>query len=158
MRLREVYGPERQTQTANVRRESAFIQYCSEFSHYILNLFSFSRCKCNGHASECVPSTGQNLEETLVCLCQHNTEGPDCGVCKEDHNDRPWGRATPTDPHECQRKITSFKTLFTCNVSVPIYVKCQEWGQQKNITQTLCVNVPLHNDYSVQELLIVKER
>lgn len=60
-----------------------------------------SRCKCNGHSNQCV----KNEYSKLVCDCQHNTEGPDCNVCKPFYNDRPWRRATADNTHECMREF-----------------------------------------------------
>ncbi|CAG7734785.1 unnamed protein product [Allacma fusca] len=56
------------------------------------------RCKCNGHASRCI----HNKEGELVCDCRHNTAGRDCERCKPFYLDRPWGRATSRDSHECK--------------------------------------------------------
>ncbi|XP_030634997.1 netrin-1 [Chanos chanos] len=55
------------------------------------------RCKCNGHASRC----RRDNQGQAVCQCEHHTAGADCDVCKPFYYDRPWQRATPTQPHPC---------------------------------------------------------
>ncbi|CAH8568764.1 unnamed protein product [Schistosoma turkestanicum] len=57
------------------------------------------RCKCNGHASECI--LGSNGK--LVCACEHHTSGEDCEYCKPGYMDRPWDRATPQDANVCKK-------------------------------------------------------
>jgi len=72
--------------------------------HYAVSDFSVGgRCKCNGHASKCSP----DHKGILTCECRHNTAGRDCEHCKPFHFDRPWGRATARDAHECKSKYTS---------------------------------------------------
>lgn len=41
----------------------------------------------------------------LSCDCRHNTAGRDCEQCKPFYLDRPWGRATSRDAHECKGNI-----------------------------------------------------
>ncbi|KAI1288372.1 Netrin-1 [Halotydeus destructor] len=67
------------------------------YYYMVSDLAVGGRCKCNGHASKCVQKDGQ-----LVCDCKHNTAGRDCEKCKRFHFDKPWGRATAQDAHECQ--------------------------------------------------------
>lgn len=40
-----------------------------------------------------------------VCVCQHNTAGPNCERCAPFYNDQPWRPADDQDPHECQRRV-----------------------------------------------------
>uniref|UniRef100_A0A673H8E2 Netrin-1-like n=1 Tax=Sinocyclocheilus rhinocerous TaxID=307959 RepID=A0A673H8E2_9TELE len=55
------------------------------------------RCKCNGHASRC----RRDNQGRALCQCEHHTSGPDCDVCEQFFYDRPWQRATPSQPHPC---------------------------------------------------------
>ncbi|KAL3314566.1 Netrin-1 [Cichlidogyrus casuarinus] len=64
----------------------------------LANLAVGGRCKCNGHASECL----RNAQGKLVCACSHHTTGDDCERCMDGFMDRPWGRASNDDPSVCQ--------------------------------------------------------
>lgn len=67
------------------------------------------RCKCNGHASQCL--TDENGQ--LYCDCKHNTAGRDCEKCKPYFFDRPWGRATYRDASECKGKFIIILCFFS---------------------------------------------
>lgn len=79
-------------------------QVLKSYFNAIADIAVGARCKCNGHASKCVESTGINGERTRVCECKHFTDGPDCEKCLPFYNDVPWGRATAKNVHECKRK------------------------------------------------------
>jgi len=68
------------------------------FHYAVSDLAVGGRCKCNGHASRCI----KLRDGSLGCDCKHNTAGRDCEKCKPFHFDKPWGRATATDAHECK--------------------------------------------------------
>uniref|UniRef100_A0A0K2SX80 Laminin subunit gamma-1 n=1 Tax=Lepeophtheirus salmonis TaxID=72036 RepID=A0A0K2SX80_LEPSM len=60
------------------------------------------RCQCNGHATHCINTIEDDPQSPTVCLCQHQTEGPNCDSCLPDHWDRPWRRATSDNANECK--------------------------------------------------------
>ncbi|KAB0377271.1 hypothetical protein FD755_011715 [Muntiacus reevesi] len=66
-------------------------------------------CLCHGHADRCAPSSRAPASPSTavqvheVCVCQHNTAGPNCERCAPFYNNRPWRPAEDQDPHECQR-------------------------------------------------------
>lgn len=80
-------------------------QVLKSYFYAISDIAVGARCKCNGHASKCVASTGMNGELKLVCECRHNTDGPDCEKCLPLYNDVKWKRATSTEVNECKRKL-----------------------------------------------------
>uniref|UniRef100_A0AAV2IRG7 Laminin subunit gamma-3-like n=1 Tax=Knipowitschia caucasica TaxID=637954 RepID=A0AAV2IRG7_KNICA len=85
--------------------------------YYAISDFSVGgRCKCNGHASECLE--GDSGE--LVCACQHHTEGADCQRCHPFYQDRPWARATGDSANECLKCNCSGRA-DTCEFNVEQY-------------------------------------
>uniref|UniRef100_UPI00358ECAA5 laminin subunit gamma-1-like n=1 Tax=Myxine glutinosa TaxID=7769 RepID=UPI00358ECAA5 len=74
-------------------------QVLSSYFYAISDITVGARCKCNGHASECVRE-GAGL---LKCRCEHHTSGRNCEKCLPLYNDRPWQRAMSNNPHACQK-------------------------------------------------------
>lgn len=77
------------------------------YYYAISDLVVGGRCKCNGHASQCVKSTGDG-EQVLVCDCKHHTTGADCQMCEPFYQDRPWRAATSDGANECICMILSY--------------------------------------------------
>ncbi|MBN3312115.1 LAMC1 protein, partial [Atractosteus spatula] len=110
--------------------------------YYAISDFAVGgRCKCNGHASECI----KNANGRLVCNCKHNTEGDDCNVCRGFYNDRPWRRATAENPNECLQVSYSYKlalTFFYNRGEMPSLLR------SKNQSRAYCLT---HKVYKYQE-------
>ena len=70
----------------------------------ISNLVVGGRCRCNGHASECIESVTDDGKSKLKCKCEHNTDGDDCDKCLPLFNDTPWKRATRFSANPCSRE------------------------------------------------------
>nr|XP_014275808.1 laminin subunit gamma-1 isoform X1 [Halyomorpha halys] len=61
----------------------------SSYFYAISDIAIGARCKCNGHASECM-FVERDGELKKVCNCTHNTKGDDCEMCDDFHQDVPW--------------------------------------------------------------------
>ncbi|XP_042074718.1 sarcoplasmic reticulum histidine-rich calcium-binding protein isoform X5 [Haplochromis burtoni] len=58
-----------------------------KYFYAISNIEVPARCKCNLHASQCLPDEdGGNLQ----CQCEHNTTGQDCQRCKKGFKAKSW--------------------------------------------------------------------
>ncbi|XP_049885206.1 laminin subunit gamma-1 [Pectinophora gossypiella] len=78
------------------------VQVLQSYWYAIADVAVGARCKCNGHASVCDTVDLADGTKTRACRCEHNTAGRDCERCLDFYNDAPWGRASPTNVHECK--------------------------------------------------------
>ncbi|XP_067825889.1 netrin-G2-like isoform X2 [Heptranchias perlo] len=64
-----------------------FVQrkYLNKYFYAISNVEVMGRCKCNMHANSC-----HFKEGNLMCECEHNTTGQDCGKCKKNYKAKSW--------------------------------------------------------------------
>ncbi|KAJ8974238.1 hypothetical protein NQ317_016734 [Molorchus minor] len=74
-------------------------QVLRSYFYAIADVAVGARCKCNGHASECITSTveGECANANII------QRGPDCNECLPFYNDAPWHRAAATNAHECKQ-------------------------------------------------------
>uniref|UniRef100_H3CXS3 Netrin 5 n=1 Tax=Tetraodon nigroviridis TaxID=99883 RepID=H3CXS3_TETNG len=85
------------TSTATFSSQDQELQPATQVPLALSDLQVGGRCKCNGHASKC----RRDDDGRAACVCEHHTAGPDCDVCEDFYFDRPWHRATPTQPNPC---------------------------------------------------------
>ncbi|KAH9630190.1 hypothetical protein HF086_000750 [Spodoptera exigua] len=78
------------------------VQVLQSYWYAIADVAVGARCKCNGHASVCETQELPDGTRTRACRCEHNTAGRECERCLDFYNDAPWGRASPTNVHECK--------------------------------------------------------
>ncbi|VEN35191.1 unnamed protein product [Callosobruchus maculatus] len=77
-------------------------QVLKSYFYAIADVAVGARCKCNGHATECIDSVAVDGSKRKICKCEHYTAGPDCNECLPFYNDAPWGRANATHAHQCK--------------------------------------------------------
>ncbi|XP_050361187.1 laminin subunit gamma-1 [Nymphalis io] len=78
------------------------VQVLQSYWYAIADVAVGARCKCNGHASVCDMQELPDGTRARYCRCEHNTAGRECEKCLDFYNDAPWGRASPTNVHECK--------------------------------------------------------
>ncbi|XP_058153148.1 laminin subunit beta-4 [Dasypus novemcinctus] len=85
-------------------------------------------CFCNGHASECGPA--QEVRGDVFsppgmvhsqCICQHNTEGPNCERCKDFFQDAPWRPAEGPQDSTC-RSCNCNSHSERCHFDMAVYL------------------------------------
>ncbi|XP_069774751.1 laminin subunit gamma-3-like isoform X2 [Narcine bancroftii] len=102
-------------------------QVLRSYYYAISDLSVGGRCKCNGHASECVT----NDQGRLVCNCQHHTTGVDCDKCRPFFHDRPWARGSSQAANQCLPCNCSGRSE-QCAFNADLYRRTGHGGQCLN--------------------------
>ncbi|XP_078282249.1 netrin-G2 [Rhinoraja longicauda] len=94
-----------------------FVQrkYLSKYFYAISNVEIVGRCKCNMHANSC-----HFKEGILMCECDHNTTGQDCGKCKRNYKAKSW-RPGNYNPYP-------MGTANSCVAASSAYGNCECYG------------------------------
>ena len=71
-----------------------------QYFYSISDINVSGKCFCNGHAEQCDLMD----PKTKVCVCQHNTDGPNCNTCLRFYHNRPWQELKGLESDfECER-------------------------------------------------------
>ncbi|GCC30438.1 hypothetical protein chiPu_0008889 [Chiloscyllium punctatum] len=95
-----------------------FVQrkYLNTYFYAISNVEIMGRCKCNMHANSCHFKDGN-----LMCECEHNTTGQDCGKCRKNYKAKSW-RPGSYNPYPMGTANSCMYTLpifqDTCHLSI----------------------------------------
>ncbi|XP_010124718.1 PREDICTED: netrin-G1-like [Chlamydotis macqueenii] len=86
-------------------------QHLARYFYAISDIRVYGRCKCNLHATGC-----KEENKRLLCECEHNTTGPDCGKCKKNYQGRPWspGSYLPIPKGTANICIPSISSIGNC--------------------------------------------
>ncbi|XP_048469662.1 netrin-G2-like isoform X3 [Rhincodon typus] len=98
-----------------------FVQrkYLNKYFYAISNVEIMGRCKCNMHANSCHFKDGN-----LMCECEHNTTGQDCGKCRKNYKAKSWrpGSYSPYPMGTANSCIPTISTFGKCN--------CNQFGSR----------------------------
>ncbi|XP_072344705.1 netrin-G2 isoform X7 [Scyliorhinus torazame] len=94
-----------------------FVQrkYLNKYFYAISNVEVVGRCKCNMHANSC-----HFKEGNLMCDCEHNTTGQDCGKCRKNYKAKSW-RPGSYSPYP-------MGTANSCVAASSTYGNCECYG------------------------------